>query len=97
MPKNADQAFFDRADAHVHLSNDQLKEIKAGNVSASMMFATARFNAWLCASGFDSGPEMASVRDKNIEYFVDQYREMLKENMDEYISRFDVYMLGKKP
>lgn len=93
MPIDADQPFYDRADAHIHLSNDQMKDTKSGKVSASMMYATARFNAWLTACGFQSGAEMGSHREENIEYFVREYRKMLEENMDEYINRFEEYMI----
>ena len=46
-PQNLDPKFYDRADAHINLSNDQLKDINPGKVSASMMYATARFNAYV--------------------------------------------------
>ena len=49
MINDPDDKFFERADAHIHLSNDQLKDIEHGRVSASMMFALARFNAWVNA------------------------------------------------
>ena len=39
-----DDGFYGRADAHIQLSNDQVFGVdSAGKVSASMMFATARF------------------------------------------------------
>jgi len=48
-----------------------------------MMYATARFNAWVSALGFSSGQEMASARQETIEYFVKEYRLMLEENLDD--------------
>jgi hypothetical protein len=87
-----DDKFFDRADAHIHLSNDQLGGVAAGKVSASMMYGCARFNAWISASGFQSGEEMAAKRAETLEYFVTGYRQMLEANLDEYISNFDAYM-----
>lgn len=44
---NLDTKFFERADAHIHLSNAQLADINPDKVSASMMYATARFNAYM--------------------------------------------------
>jgi len=87
-----DPKFFDRADAHINLSNDQMEEIERGKASASMMYATARFNAWLSATGFDTAAEMALERSKTLEYFVTEYRKMLEENLDDYIHNFDEYM-----
>ena len=92
MPENADDKFFERADAHITLSNEQARDETRGKVSASMMYATARFNAWVGASNCGSGDELASARDEAIEYFVGQYREMLTENLDAYIKNFDEYM-----
>lgn len=65
-----DPEFFDRADAHIHLSNEQIGDVTRGKVSASMMYATARFNAWVSACGFASGPEMAAARKETVDYFV---------------------------
>lgn len=92
MPIDADKAFYDRADAHIDLSNTQTADADRGSVSASMMFATARFNAWLSASSFQSGEQMAEKRGEAINYFVAQYKMMLQENLDEYINNFERYM-----
>lgn len=97
MPKETDEEFYDRADAHIDLSNDHLKDIGGGKVSASMMYATARFNAWVSACGFQSGEQMASARDETIEYFVQQYRLMLEENIDDYIQNFEKYIQVADP
>jgi hypothetical protein len=92
MKTDDDKEFFERADAYITLANDQATNVSRGKVSASMMFATARFNAWVSASGTDSGEDLASVRDEALEYFVGEYRKMLEENLDEYIEHFDKYM-----
>ena len=87
-----DPKFFDRADEHIHLSNAQLKDINPGKASASMMYATARFNAYVSWIGFAKANEMAAARDETIRYFVEQYQSMLEENLDDYISNFDTYL-----
>jgi hypothetical protein len=92
MPNDADDHFYDRADAHIDLSNHQMKEIARGKVSASMMYATTRFNAWVTACGFESGAQMHEKREEVIRYFVEQYRIMLEENLDDYIENFEAYM-----
>ncbi len=91
--QEVDDEFYERADAHINLSNDQISEsVGRGKVSASMMYATARFNSWISACGWDSGPELAEAKDDTIEYFVTQYRKMLDEHLEEYIHNFDAYM-----
>jgi hypothetical protein len=87
-----DDKFFERADAHIHLSNDQTNEVGIGKVSSSMMYATARFNSWVSACGFHNGAEMAEARAEMIEYFVEQFRLMLEDNLDDYIRNYDRYM-----
>lgn len=91
--QNPDNKFYERADAHIHVSNDQISEdVTKGKVSASMMYATARFNSWVSACGWHSAEEMAATKEETIEYFVTEYRKMLDENMDDYINNFQSYM-----
>ncbi len=90
-----DPKFYDRADAHIHLSNDQMTEVSRGKFSASMMYAAARFNAWVSACGFDSRAEMAQLKAETLEYFVAEYRKMLEENLDEYIEKFEQHMKAR--
>lgn len=91
MP-DVDPEFYDRADAHINLSNGQAEKIGRGKVSASMMYATARFNAWVSATGFDDQGSMKAKRVESIEYLVEQYRKMLEENYDDYVENFDRFM-----
>lgn len=95
MTTDTDEKFYSRADAHINLANEQLSDAGRGKVSASMMFAASRFNAWVCAKDFSSGEAMASKREEIIDYFMMQYRAMLDENISNYIENFDAYMNPK--
>ena len=45
MTQATDQAFYDRADAHIDLANQQIDTLAdVGKVSASMTFAASRFS-----------------------------------------------------
>ena len=91
--QNIDDEFYERADQHIQLSNQQITEkIGKGKVSASMLFATSRFNAWIGASGWETAEELANAKQETIEYFLAEYRKMLEENLDEYIENFKEYM-----
>lgn len=95
--QEVDDEFYDRADAHIHLSNDQISEdITRGKVSASMMYSVARFNAWVSACGWHSSQEMSESKDETLEYFVTEFRKMLEENLDDYIENFESYMRPPK-
>ena len=92
MSNDADDAFFDRAVAHIHLSNDQMTQSTRGQVSASMLYSAARLNAWVSACGFHTGPDMGAKKAETMKYFVDEFSKMLEENLDDYIANFDKYM-----
>ena len=93
--KEIDEEFYKRADAHIHLSNDQINEkVTIGKVSASNMYATARFNAYVSACGWNSSKEMAKSKQETLDYFVNEYRKMLEENLDDYIENFNSYMMS---
>ncbi|ROM83239.1 hypothetical protein BK652_12880 [Pseudomonas brassicacearum] len=96
MADATDHAFYDRADVHIELSNEQLKTYgNLGEISASMLFGTSRFNAWASAQNFKSAEEMADAREALLKYFCDQYRMMLEDNLDDHINNFGQYVLGK--
>ncbi len=95
MVTDVDDKFYDRADAVIRLANDQLAGISRGKVSASCMYATARFNAWVAACGHGSASEMDAAKNETLEYFAKQYRAMLEENLNDYIQNFDRYMQPK--
>ncbi len=92
MSDPVDPHFYERADAVIQLANEQNNGVGSGKVSASLMYATARFNAWLSACGFNDAEEMQNARQETLEYFTRQYRAMLEENLDDYIRNFDTYM-----
>ena len=96
MAAEVDAEFYNRADAHIGLSNEQAKTVGRGMVSASMMFSVARYNAFVSAHGFDSGAAMKAARDEVVDYFLTEYRAMLEENVDDYVDNFERYM-GKGP
>ena len=91
-----DEGFYDRADSLINVANEHCSSVGRGKVSASFMYATARFNAWVSACGFESADEMNQRKAEAIEYFVAQYKTMLEENLDDYIAHFDRYMRAPK-
>ncbi len=91
MIQDVDDKFYARADEHIRLSNDQLKSVGPRNVSASMMYSLTRFNAWNAARGFENAEQMAEDRQRTVDYNVTAYREMLEENLDDYIENFSKY------
>ncbi len=94
-------AFFERADQFIKLANEfcspeQNKNAKPaerrGQVSASMLFATARFNTWVAANNFKDGEEMRNAKDQVMSYILQQFQMMLEDNYDEYCEQFENYL-----
>ena len=74
------QSFFDAADWFIHLANELAREQGVSRVSAVIMFAAARFNAHAM---FVLDPEARKNLDAAMEYFVGEYRKMLRDNVGE--------------
>ena len=92
MTNEDDADFFARADAHIDLANEQLQKTRRGKVSAAFLYGASRFNAWVAACQCGSAEELRDAREEIVEYFLEQYRSKLVENLDDYIRNFDKYM-----
>lgn len=78
-----DRAFFDRADEFLAVANRLVAGTPPGQVSASMMFATARFNAFAAqAQGLPPG----EVDEETVSYLCAEYEKMLRENLAQVLS-----------
>ena len=91
-----DAHFYDRADAVIALANAQCGEVTRGKVSASTMYGTARFNAWVAARGHESAAGLEADKSEVLDYFVAEYRSMLEEHLDDYVANFAKYMQPPK-
>jgi hypothetical protein len=84
-----DKPFWDMADSFIQLANAHLDKEKPSRVSASALFATARFNAFVIAAAAESKEQLIVEKEAAIAYFLDQYEKMLRENLDEHMARYD--------
>ena len=87
-----DPNFLERADTYIALANEHVGRIERGRVAASLMYAGARFGAFTAACWSRDASEMRARREETLTYFLDQYRAMLEENLDDYIERFDHHL-----
>lgn len=92
MIDDVDNDFYTRADSFIDFANQQCVTTDQHLVSGSFMYALARFNAWVSATGVQSSEEMLAMKAQRMEYFIAQYRAMLEENLDSYVKNFDDYM-----
>ncbi|MEM6972216.1 MAG: DUF3144 domain-containing protein [Pseudomonadota bacterium] len=71
-------AFFALADQFLAIANEAAGRSGPGRVSAAMMFACARFNAFTAQTqGLGGG----TVDEGAVKYFRDEYEKMLRENL----------------
>ena len=91
MSKEADEQFFERADAQLRVASGHLADASPSRVSASLMYACARFNAWVSANHRETPAELRLAYGETIEYFVAEYRKMLVQSLDDYLADFERY------
>ena len=87
MTPEEQKAFFTIADVFVNAANELAAEHPPARVSAAMMFATARWNAFVAqAQGLPPG----EVDEAAVAYFRGEYESMLRENLAQVLSASQV-------
>ena len=90
-----DKEFYEMADAFIALANKQSKNADPGKVSATMLYAAARFNTFIAASESGSASEYSSNKAQSFDYFMSEYKKMLEEHFADYYENFDKYLREK--
>ena len=85
-------AFWDRSNAVINLLNEQCQTAPGNDVGASILFASARFNAFNFAKAAGSAEGLAFDREKALEYFTTEFRNMMASNLDDFIANFDKFL-----
>jgi hypothetical protein len=84
LSTKSDGKFYVRADAFIHLANEQMKDgATPEDVCESIMYAAARFTASYTASLTGSADNAEIKRPKAIDFLTDKYRTMVTSNYDE--------------
>ena len=84
--------FLNRANHLINLANTQCDTVSPNEVGASFMFAAARFNAFILAKTTGSAENMAIEKEKALEYFTEQFPNMMMANLEDFTTNFDAYM-----
>ncbi|MGL4711290.1 MAG: DUF3144 domain-containing protein [Shewanella oncorhynchi] len=95
---DTENAFYARASELIKLANQQNQntEVQTGEISASFMWAVARYNAWFSSTSFESKEQMHSKKQEMMDYYLERYKEMLDANLEDYIENFDHYRATQK-
>lgn len=86
------QEFWNRTDEFIKVANQQSGDTHKGEVSSSFLYAAARFNAYIVALAADDVEGLKQNKEEAIKYFSDQYSKMFRENIEDYIARYDEYL-----
>ena len=76
--------FIDQANQHAETNSSE-------NVGMALLFAASRFNAYVVSQHADSLSTYEKDLDKARDFFLNQYQEMLEENLQDYKSVYQKY------
>jgi hypothetical protein len=76
--------FFEIADQYINLANELATTEGSANAGTALRYAAARYNTFEASL---STTDLAKEQDKMIDMLCDDFREMLKVNMKDYIQR----------
>jgi hypothetical protein len=82
--ENPNTAFFELADQFINLANDLAKTKGTADVGTALRYAAARYNTFEASM---STEDLARDEEKLTNMVCDDFREMLKANMQDYIQR----------
>jgi hypothetical protein len=72
------QEFLDLVDQFIHLANRLAEDGKGGEVSAAILFAAGRYNAF----NFVTHGGTEANREQALEFYVSEYRKAISSNLD---------------
>jgi hypothetical protein len=84
--------YWKRADEVIKLANEQRGQASNNKVGASLLYAAARFNAFVAASASADADELKTDKAQALEYYCDEFRKALIENLDDYIAHYQDYI-----
>ena len=90
-----DKAFRGRADQFIHLANEQSSDETHEKVNASLLYAGARYSSFIVASMSDGVEDMKKDKDEAIQYFTEQFKAMLVNNLNDHITNYDRYIIDE--
>ncbi|HEY7886237.1 MAG TPA: DUF3144 domain-containing protein [Cellvibrionaceae bacterium] len=96
-PSTDDQAFWDLVDEFINNANTACENLDPSLVSAALLQATARFNAFVVAASSLDRKEFIEEIDPAISYLGGRYREHLRDHLQDYRENYKVYIRANEP
>ena len=86
--KAQDEEFYSLADKFIDLGNNECDNKDPSFVASTMMFATARFSAFVVASQAQDKESYESELERAKEFFNGEFDRMLSQNLEDYKTAF---------
>lgn len=86
--KSDDDLFWELVEKFIEQANNACEEVDPGIVSAALMNATARFNAFVVAQSSLDKNEFAEDVEGTTNYLSGRYRDFLKQHMEDYRANY---------
>ncbi|WP_041521835.1 DUF3144 domain-containing protein [Gilvimarinus agarilyticus] len=86
-----ERQYWDLVDDFISRANEHCDSIDPSMVSAAMLQAASRFNAFIVASSSVDRKEYTEELDASLRYLTNQYRDYLRDNLEDYRENFKVY------
>lgn len=87
--EDIDKEFRRMVDSFINLANEHGEKGERENVGMALLYAAARYNSFVVSSHAGTLEDYDASREKANEFFLDQYRKMLTENLDDYRKVYD--------
>lgn len=85
------------ADAFIDQANKHAETVKREHVGMALLYAAARFNAFVVAAHAPHVEKFNSDRERAVQFFTAEYLRMLQENLDDYRGIYDVAEADPEP
>lgn len=92
MANQDEELFWNLVDQFIHNANDACDQADPGVVSAALLNAAARFNAFVVASSSLDRKEYIEEMDSSLNYLTGRYREILRDNLEDYRDHYKEYV-----
>ena len=97
MSNAEENQFWDLVDAFIQQANDSCETLDPGMVSAALLNASARFNAFVVASSSLDRKEYIDEIESAQKYLTGRYAELVRNNLDDYRDNYKTYIRPDEP
>ena len=94
MTSNTDleTRYWDLVDQLIQQANEACEQLDPSAVSAALLNAAARFNAFAVATASLDRNEFSEEIEPAVQHLTGRYRELLRENLEDYLAHYTTYI-----